>query len=156
MQVTVAKHDAVKVRKLAGVGAGKAGVLVGFAGAAADAFSLLERFEEKLKNSPENITKAAVELAKLWRTDRMLRRLESLLVVADRQTTLIISGTGDVIEPHEGVAGIGSGGNFATAAAQALHKHTDLPPIEIVRSSMKIAADLCIYTNDHLTILDLA
>ncbi|MCC5829770.1 MAG: ATP-dependent protease subunit HslV [Phycisphaeraceae bacterium] len=155
MQVTVAKHDAVKVRKLEGFGAGKAGVLVGFAGAAADAFSLLERFEEKLKVSPENIKKAAVELAKLWRTDRMLRRLESLIIVADRSTTLIISGTGDVIEPHEGVAGIGSGGNFATAAARALLAHSDLSPAAIVKSAMGIAAELCIYTNDRLTMLEL-
>lgn len=155
MQVTVAKADAVKVRKLDGFGAEAAGVLVGFAGAAADAFALLDRFEEKLKVSPANIKRAAVELAKLWRTDRMLRRLESLIIVADRSTTLIISGNGDVIEPHEGVAGIGSGGSFATAAARALLLHSSLSAREIVEASMNIAADLCIYTNHHITSLEL-
>ena len=152
---TVAKGDAVKVRKLEGFGADKAGVLVGFAGAAADAFALLERFEEKLKASPENLKKAAVELAKLWRTDRMLRRLESLLAVADRQSTLLLSGTGDVIEPSDGVLGIGSGGAFATAAARALVRHTDVPAHDVAEQSLQIAGELCIYSNTHLTVLTL-
>ncbi|MEM6553499.1 MAG: ATP-dependent protease subunit HslV [Planctomycetota bacterium] len=152
---TVAKGDAVKVRKLEGFGAGKEGVLVGFAGAAADAFALLERFEEKLKVSPENLKKAAVELAKLWRTDRMLRRLESLLAVADRDTTLLVSGTGDVIEPSDGILAVGSGGTYATAAARALLTHTDQPPATIVQNAMGIAGDLCIYSNTNVTVLTL-
>lgn len=155
MQHTVAKGDAVKVRKLPDMGADKAGVLVGFAGAAADAFSLLERFEEKLKASPANVKRAAVELAKLWRTDRMLRRLESLIAVADRETSLLISGTGDVIEPTDGILGIGSGGAFATAAARALLEHTDQSPKTICENAMHIAGDLCIYTNQHITVLEL-
>ncbi len=155
MESIVAKADAVKVRKLDKVGAEDAGVLIGFAGAAADAFALLERFEAKLGDSPQNIKKAAVELAKLWRTDRMLRRLESLIVVADRSCSLLISGTGDVIEPTDGVLGIGSGGAYATAAARALIKHTDQSPAQIVGHAMGIAADLCIYTNSNITVLEL-
>ncbi|MEX0777434.1 MAG: ATP-dependent protease subunit HslV [Phycisphaeraceae bacterium] len=155
MDKVVAKADAVKVRKLEQGGAGNAGVLVGFAGAAADAFALLDKFEAKLKESPANIKKAAVELAKLWRTDRMLRRLESLLIVADRSCSLIVSGTGDVIEPSDGILGIGSGGPYATAAARALMQHTDLPPEKIVRHAMNIAGELCIYTNTNVTVLTL-
>jgi ATP-dependent HslUV protease subunit HslV len=155
MQNTVAKGDAVKVRKLEGFGAEKAGVLVGFAGAAADAFALLERFEGHLKDTPANIKKAAVELAKVWRTDRYLRRLESLLVVADRQCSLLVSGTGDVIEPSDGVVGIGSGGAFATAAARALMEHTDQSPEQVVRHAMQVAGELCIYTNTNITVLKL-
>jgi ATP-dependent HslUV protease subunit HslV len=151
----VAKADAVKVRKLDGLGAEHAGVLLGFAGAAADAFALLERFEEHLKASPANIKKAAVELAKQWRTDRALRRLESMLVVADRQVTLLVSGTGDVIEPSDGILGIGSGGNFATAAARALLTHTDQPPGEVCRHAMQIAGQLCIYSNESITLIEL-
>lgn len=155
MQHTVAKADAVKVRKLEQTGAENAGVLLGFAGAAADAFALLERFEGYLKDSPANIKKAAVELAKQWRTDRMLRRLESLLVVADRECSLLVSGTGDVIEPSDGIVAIGSGGAYATAAARALLTHTQQSPEDIATHAMQIAGELCIYTNTHITTLTL-
>lgn len=155
MDKVVAKADAVKVRKLDGLGAQGSGVLMGFAGAAADAFALLEKFEARLKDSPGNIKKAAIELAKLWRTDRVLRRLESLVIAADRSCSLIISGSGDVIEPSDGVLGIGSGGAYATAAARALLNHTDQSPQEIVRNAMGIAGELCIYTNTNATVLDL-
>jgi len=155
MSQVIAKADAVKVRKLDGVGAQNAGVLVGFAGAAADAFALLEKFDAQLKESPANIKKAAIELAKLWRTDRILRRLESLIIVADRSCSLIISGSGDVIEPTNGVLGIGSGGSYATAAATALLNHTEMPPETIVRHAMEIAGELCIYTNTNLTVMSL-
>jgi ATP-dependent HslUV protease subunit HslV len=155
MSDIVAKADAVKVRKLEEGGLDNAGVLVGFAGSAADAFALLERFEAKLKESPANIKKAAIELAKLWRTDRMLRRLESLLAVADRGTSLLISGSGDVIEPSDGILGIGSGGSYATAAARALIEHTDQSPQTIVHNAMNIAGELCIYTNTHIKVLTL-
>jgi len=151
----VAKADAVKVRKLDEVGHDAKGVLVGFAGAAADAFALLEKFENKLKDSPANIKKAAVELAKLWRTDRMLRRLESLLIVADKQCSLIVSGSGEVIEPSDGIAGIGSGGAYATAAARALMQHTDQPPEQVVRHAMRVAGELCIYTNTNIEVMTL-
>jgi ATP-dependent HslUV protease subunit HslV len=152
---TVAKADAVKVRKLDNLGAGNRGVLVGFAGSAADAFALLERFEAKLKESPTNLLKAAIELAKQWRTDRVLRRLESLLVVADAQRTLMISGQGDVIEPSDGICAIGSGGSFALAAARALKAHTDLDPEAICRESMMIAGEICVFTNTSITTLSL-
>jgi len=155
MTNVVAKSDAVKVRKLDELGAQGAGVLIGFAGAAADAFALLEKFEARLKDSPANIKKAAIELAKLWRTDRILRRLESLIVVADRSCSLIVSGSGDVIEPTDGVLGIGSGGAFATAAARALLHHTKQSPKEIVQNAMQIAGELCIYTNTNITMLSL-
>lgn len=155
MHDTVAKADAVKVRKLDDVGAEKAGVLVGFAGAAADAFALLERFEGYLKDSPANVKKAAVELAKQWRTDRALRRLESLLVVADRQCSLLVSGTGDVIEPSDGIVAIGSGGTYATAAARALVEHTEQSPREVCEHAMRIAGELCIYTNTSISALEL-
>lgn len=155
MQNTVAKADAVKVRKLEGMGADKAGVLVGFAGSAADAFALLERFEEHLKTSPANIKKAAVELAKQWRTDRVLRRLESLLVVADREVSLLVSGNGDVIEPSDGILGIGSGGTFATAAARALLAHTEQSPEDICLNAMRVAGELCIYSNTNISLLKL-
>lgn len=151
----VAKADAVKVRLMPDVGAEKAGVLVGFAGAAADAFALMERFEARVNDSPANVKRAAVELAKQWRTDRYLRRLESLLVVADRSVSLMVSGTGDVIEPTDGIVGIGSGGAYATAAARALVSHTELPPAEVVQHAMHIAGNLCIYTNTHVTVLSL-
>jgi len=142
MGETVAKADAVKVRKLDGFGAEGAGVLVGFAGSTADAFALLERYEAKLKDSPTNLTRAAIELAKLWRTDRMLRRLESLLVVADRAQTLMMSGQGDVIEPSDGVCAIGSGGPYALAAARALLRHTPLSPAELCRGIADRRRDL--------------
>ncbi len=151
----VAKADAVKVRKLEGLGAGQGGVLVGFAGAAADAFALLERFEAHLKDSPENIKKAAVELAKQWRTDRALRRLESLLIVADKSCSLLVSGTGDVIEPTDGVLAIGSGGSYATAAGRALVRHTDLPPAKACKAAMQVAGELCIYSNTQITVLEI-
>lgn len=151
----VAKADAVKVRRLEKVGSGGAGVLVGFAGAAADAFALLERFEAHLKDSPENIKKAAVELAKQWRTDRAMRRLESLLIVADRSCSLLVSGTGDVIEPTDGVLGIGSGGSLATAAGRALLRHTELAPGELCKAAMGVAGELCIYSNTSITVLEL-
>ena len=155
MDKIVAKADAVKVRKLEGLGAQGAGVLIGFAGGAADAFALLEKFEARLKDSPANIKKAAIELTKLWRTDRILRRLESLIIVADRACSLIVSGSGDVIEPNDGVLGIGSGGAYATAAARALLRHTELPANQVVVESLKIAGELCIYTNTDITALDL-
>src|SRR5678816_1259204 len=136
----VAKHDAVKIRK---VGGGK--VLVGFAGSAADAFSLLERFEKKLSEFPDNTRRAVIELAKDWRTDRVLRRLEAMLAVVDQSTSLIVSGAGDVIEPTDGIIGIGSGGAYAQAAAKALLEHTKLSPREIVESALKIAGEICIY-----------
>jgi len=153
--VTVAKQNAVKVRKLDEFGADKAGVLVGFAGSAADAFALLDRFEEKIKASPTNLMRAAIELAKLWRTDRALRRLESLLAVADRDLSLMISGQGDVIEPADGILAIGSGGSFALAAARALKVHTDLDAPTICEQAMRIAADICVYTNDSVSVLTL-
>lgn len=146
----IMKQDASKVRKLYD---GK--ILVGFAGAAADAFALLERFEDKLKEFSGNLLRSATELAREWRTDRVLRRLESLLAVADRETSLIISGTGDVIEPSDGVIGIGAGGVYATAAARALLKHTKLSPKEIVEESLKITSGICIYTNDRILVEEL-
>ena len=144
---TVVKHNAVKTRRLHD---GK--VLAGFAGGTADAMTLLDKFEGMLKKAQGNVAKAAVELAKEWRTDRFLRRLESLLVVADKDRTLLISGQGDVIEPDDGVVGIGSGGAFAVAAARALVKHTKLSPAEIVRESLEITARICIYTNSQFDI----
>jgi ATP-dependent HslUV protease subunit HslV len=147
---TVMKSNARKVRRLY-----NDKVLAGFAGATADAFTLFERFEGKLEKYSGNLTRAAVELAKDWRTDRMLRRLEALLAVADRQASLIISGNGDVIEPEHGLIAIGSGGPYAKAAAQALLDNTQLSAREIVEKGLKIAADICIYTNANLTIEEL-
>jgi ATP-dependent HslUV protease subunit HslV len=144
---TALKHDANKIRRLGG---GK--VLCGFAGSAADAFALLDRFEAKLEEHKGNLKRAATQLAKDWRTDRILRRLESLMAVVDVETSLIVSGDGNVIEPTDGIIGIGSGGMFAAAAARALLKHSSLPAEDIVRESLLIAADICVYTNDHLTI----
>jgi ATP-dependent HslUV protease subunit HslV len=152
---TVAKSDAVKIRQLPGVGAKNAGVLIGFAGSAADSFALLERFEAKLKDSPTNLTRAAIELAKTWRMDRVLRRLDALLIVADRAATLMLSGGGDVIEPSDGICAIGSGAPYALAAARALAKHTQLSPTELCRESMNIAGEICIYSNTAITVLDL-
>ena len=153
---TIAKADAVKVRRLDAYGAEKAGVLVGFAGSAADAFALLERFEQRLKDSPANLVKAAIELAKLWRTDRVLRRLESLLVAADGECTLMISGQGDVIEPSDGICAVGSGGPYALAAARSLMAHTELPPLELCRAALQAAGEICVYTNTSITALELA
>jgi ATP-dependent HslUV protease subunit HslV len=146
----VMKSDAHKVRRLYG---GK--VVAGFAGAAADAFALLERFEAKLKDFQGNVPRAATELAKDWRMDRMLRRLEAMLVAADRDNLLLVSGTGDVIQPTDGVAAIGSGGPYALSAARALLKHTELTAVQVVRASLEIAADLCIYTNRNIEIEEL-
>ena len=143
---TVMKSNARKVRRLAN---GK--VIAGFAGATADAFTLFERLEAKLETYPGNLTRAAVELAKDWRTDRYLRRLEAMLAVADATTSLILSGSGDVVEPEDGLMGIGSGGNYALAAARALLP-LDLSAEDIARRSMKIAADICVYTNHELTL----
>ncbi|NOX20618.1 MAG: ATP-dependent protease subunit HslV [Nitrospirae bacterium] len=144
---TILKHNARKIRRLY-----KDNVVAGFAGATADAFTLFEKFEGKLESYRGNLTRAAVELAKDWRTDKILRRLEALLVVADREHTLIISGTGDVIEPEQGIAAIGSGGPYAQAAARALLENTSLSAREIAERAMKIAANICIYTNEKLII----
>ena len=141
---TVMKADATKVRRLLG---GK--VLTGFAGGAADAFTLFERFEAKLEKHQGNLLRSAVELAKDWRTDRMLRRLEAMLAIADRQTSLVISGNGDVLEPEHGLLAIGSGGGYAQAAALALLDNTQLEPAEIVQRALSIAGDLCSYTNQN-------
>jgi ATP-dependent HslUV protease subunit HslV len=148
---TVMKTNARKVRRISD---GK--VLVGFAGATADAFTLFERFEGKVKEYGGDITRAAVELAKDWRTDRILRRLEALLLVADRKATFLISGTGDVIEPDEGVIAIGSGGSYAYAAARAYLDASELAAREIAERSLKIAAGICIYTNGEIVVEELA
>lgn len=144
---TVMKADAVKIRALA-----DGRVLAGFAGGAADAFALLERFEAKLKDFPANMPRAATELAKEWRTDRVLRRLEAMIAVVDAQNTLLVSGTGDVIQPSDGILGIGSGGNYAKAAAKALVAHSDLSATDIVRTALEIAADICVYSNRNIII----
>ena len=146
---TIMKSNAQKVRTLAG---GK--LLAGFAGAAADAFTLFEKFEEKLKRHPGNLSKAAVELAKDWRSDRVLRRLEALLAVTDAERSFVISGNGDIIEPDDGIVAIGSGGSYELAASRALVANTDLPPNEIVRRGLSIAADICVYTNSNITVLE--
>jgi ATP-dependent HslUV protease subunit HslV len=148
---TVMKADAVKIRRLAGDR-----VITGFAGASADAFALLERFEAKLKDFPSNVPRAATELAKEWRTDRVLRRLEALLAVVDARNTLLISGTGDVIQPTDGVLGIGSGGSYAIAAARALIGHSSLTAGEIVRKSLEIAAGIDIYTNTNILVEEMS
>jgi ATP-dependent HslUV protease subunit HslV len=150
MGQTVMKLKARKVRRLAG---GK--VIAGFAGASADAFTLFGRLEEKLEEFGGNLTRAAVELAKDWRTDRALRRLEALLVAVDAESSLLVSGTGDVIEPDEGVVGIGSGGSFALAAAKALLAHTDLPAAEVAREALEIAQSICVYTGGEIMIEEL-
>ena len=147
---TVIKHGAKKIRRLY-----QDRVLAGFSGATADAFTLFEKFEAKLEQYHGNITRAAVELAKDWRTDRVLRRLEALLIVADREHTFLISGTGDVIEPDDEVTAIGSGGPYALAAARSLIKHSNLDARGIVEESMRIAADICIYTNSSISIEEL-
>lgn len=147
---TVMKHGAKKVRRLY-----KDQVIAGFAGATADAFTLFERFENKLEQYRGNLARAAVELAKDWRTDRLLRRLEALLLVADQTTTLILSGNGDIIEPDEEVAAIGSGGSYALAAAKALLKYSNLGAKEIALEAMRIAAEICIYTNNQIVVEEL-
>ncbi len=151
MGQSVMKHRARKVRRLHG---GR--VLAGFAGASADAFTLFEKFESKLEQHNANLTRAAVELAKDWRTDRVLRRLEALLLAANRDAMLVISGSGDIIEPDEPVTAIGSGGPYALAAARALLAHSELSPRAIAEESMKIAASICIYTNEQIVIEELS
>lgn len=146
-QSMIMKHSACKVRRLY-----KGQILAGFAGATADAFTLFERFEAKLEEQRGNLVRAAVEMAKDWRKDKYLRKLEAMLLLADREHILLLSGTGDVIEPDDGVAAIGSGGPYALAAARALMRHTDHSPEQIVRESMSIAAELCVFTNSHLTL----
>ncbi|HZK54165.1 MAG TPA: ATP-dependent protease subunit HslV [Desulfosporosinus sp.] len=149
-QATVMKHKARKVRRLF-----KGKVIAGFAGSVADAFTLFDKFEQKLEEYHGNLQRAAVELAKEWRTDKMLRNLEALLLVADTQNILIISGSGEVIEPDDGIAAIGSGGNYALAAARALVKHSDLSTSEIVREAMLVAASICVYTNEQINVEEL-
>jgi ATP-dependent HslUV protease subunit HslV len=144
---TVIKHNAVKVRRLA-----SGSVIVGFAGATADAFTLFERLEAKLEQHPGQLTRACVELAKDWRTDRYLRRLEAMMAVADINVSLVVSGTGDVLEPSDSLIGIGSGGNYALAAARALIDRDDMDAEAIARRAMGIAADICVYTNGNVTL----
>lgn len=147
---TIMKHNARKVRRLY-----NNKVVAGFAGSVADAFTLFEKFEAKLEEHRGNLQRAAVELAKEWRQDKFLRRLEALLIVADSEYMLILSGNGEVIEPEEGVAAIGSGGSYALAAARALKKHTELSPREIAVESLNIAASICVYTNNEITVEEL-
>ena len=147
---TIMKHNARKVRRIY-----QDQVLAGFAGSTADAFALFEKFNAKLEQHGGNLTRAAVELAKDWRTDKVLRRLEALLSVADKETSLIISGTGDVIEPDDDITGIGSGGPYAAAAAKALTAHSDLEAPEIARVSLEITSTICIYTNKNILVLEL-
>jgi ATP-dependent HslUV protease subunit HslV len=150
MGETVMKGTAQKVRKLKD---GK--ILAGFAGSVADAFALFEKFEEKLERYPGNLSRASVELAKDWRTDRYLRRLEALLAVADSKHLFVISGDGNVIEPDDDVLAIGSGGPYALAAARAMKRHSDMAAAEIARQALEIAADICIYTNRNISVLEL-
>ncbi|MFN3479265.1 MAG: ATP-dependent protease subunit HslV [Thermodesulfovibrionales bacterium] len=147
---TVLKHNAKKIRRMF-----NDRIIAGFSGATADAFTLFEKFEGKIEMYRGNITRAAVELAKDWRTDKVLRRLEALLIIADAEHTFIISGNGDVIEPETGIAAIGSGGPYAQAAAQALYENTDLSARDIVEKAMEIASSICIYTNKNITIEEL-
>jgi len=153
-QVTVGeavmKQGAQKVRRSA-----KGDAVIGFAGGAADALALTERLEAKLEAHPGNVRRAAVELAREWRTDRALRRLEAMLLVGDREHVLVVSGNGDVIEPDDGVAAIGSGGSYAVAAARAMFRHTELSATEIVEEALRIAAEICIYTNDRVTVVEI-
>jgi ATP-dependent HslUV protease subunit HslV len=153
-QVTVAeavmKQSAQKVRRSV-----KGDALIGFAGGAADALALSERLETKLEAHPGNVRRASVELAREWRTDRALRRLEAMLLVGDREHILVVSGNGDVIEPDDGIAAIGSGGGYAMAAARALLRHTELPAAGIAQEALEIAAEICIYTNDRVTVVEI-
>ncbi|MGH6983909.1 MAG: ATP-dependent protease subunit HslV [Stellaceae bacterium] len=151
MGATIVKSNAKKIRRLAGDT-----VLAGFAGSTADAFALFERLEAKLEQYPRQLTRACVELAKDWRTDRLLRRLEAMMAVADKDVSLVLSGTGDVLEPENGIIGIGSGGPYALAAARALFDRPEFDAEAIVRKSMEIAADICIYTNRNVTLESLA
>jgi len=146
----VIKHGANKVRTLS-----NGQILAGFAGSAADAITLFEKFEQKLKDHSNQLVRAAVELGKEWRVDRYLRRLEALLVVADAQTTLVVSGSGDIIEPDDGVVAVGSGGSYAMAAGLALLKHSTLSAEEIAREALRITAGICVFTNDQITVLTL-
>jgi len=148
---TVMKADANKIRKLR-----DGNVLCGFAGSAADAFALLERFEAKLKDNPGNVPRAATELAKDWRMDRAMRRLESLMIVADAKHSLLVSGTGDVIQPSDGIIGIGSGGSLAVSAAKALVGHSSLAAVEIVRQALAIAGEIDIYTNQNIAVEEIS
>jgi ATP-dependent HslUV protease subunit HslV len=147
---TVVKHGARKIRRLY-----NDSILAGFAGSAADSFALFSRFESKLEQYRGNLDRAAVELAKDWRTDRILRRLEAMLLIVDRKSTFLLSGTGDLIEPDDGIIGIGSGGGFAQAAAKALVRHSELDARAIAEQAMTIASEICVYTNSHLTIEEL-
>ncbi len=149
-QNTILKHSAKKLRRLY-----DNRVLAGFAGSVADAFTLFEKFEGKLESYRGNLQRAAVELAKDWRTDRMLRRLEALLVVADKEYLLVLSGGGEVIEPDDGVVAIGSGGSYAMAAARALVRNTDFAPAQVAKEALAIAAEICVYTNDRITVEEL-
>jgi len=149
-QNTIMKHSAVKLRKLA-----NGSILAGFAGSAADSVTMFDLFEDKLKDHSNQLVRAAVELAKEWRRDRYLRRLEAMLLVADNSHILVISGAGDLIEPDDGVTAIGSGGPYAMAAAKALAAHSPLTAAEIAREAIMIAADICVYTNKHVTVLEL-
>jgi len=148
---TVLKHTAKKVRRLHG-----GAVLGGFAGATADAFTLFEKFEGKLDKYSGNLTRASVELAKDWRSDRVLRRLEAMMIVADADGVLLLSGSGDVIEADDGIIAIGSGGSYALAAARVLAKHSTLTAAEIAETSMKAAAEICVYTNDNITVEEIS
>ncbi|HPC37224.1 MAG TPA: ATP-dependent protease subunit HslV, partial [Candidatus Marinimicrobia bacterium] len=147
---TIMKHTTKKVRRIF-----NDQVVVGFAGASADAMALFDKFENELEKYKGNVNRAAVELAKIWRTDKYLRQLEALLTVMNKETMLIISGTGDVIEPDDDIIAIGSGGAFATAAARALLRHTEMNAREIVAESLRIASEICIYTNNNFTIIEL-
>lgn len=146
-QSVIMKGNAVKVRRIFD---GK--VVTGFAGTVADAFTLSEKFEEMLQKYSGNLLRAAVEVAQLWRRDNVMRKLEAMMIVADKETLLILSGTGDVIEPEDGICAIGSGGNYALAAAKALLRNTDLSSAEIARKSLEIASEICVYTNGHITV----
>lgn len=146
-QSIVMKNNATKIRKLFD---GK--IIAGFAGAVADAFTLFEKFEEKLKQVGGNLTRAVVSMAKEWRTDRVLRKLEALLIVADKEKIFILSGNGEIIEPDDGITAIGSGGSYALAAARAMAKFTNMEASEIAYESLKIASEICIYTNDHISV----
>jgi ATP-dependent HslUV protease subunit HslV len=146
-QIAVMKHKAIKIRTLY-----KGNVLAGFAGSVSDALTLFEKFEGKLEEYHGNLKRASVELAKEWRLDRLLRKLEALLIVMDKESILVISGSGEVIEPDDGICAIGSGGNYALAAARGLANFSNLSPKEIVEESLKIAASICVYTNDYITV----
>ncbi len=146
-EAAIMKHSAKKVRKIY-----KNSVLTGFAGSVSDALTLTEKFEKKLEEHGGNLKRAAVALAQTWRSDKIMRNLQALMIAADKETLLLISGSGEVIEPDENFVAIGSGGNYAYSAAHALYKHTNMSAEEIVRESLKIAASVCVYTNDHITI----